>query len=353
MTTMKTMAAAAMLAACADPTPPPSTSISTADVQGRCTNTSRYDLTGVGGANFNTLTVDPAILPLWQVGSVLADDQIHMLRMAEHAGLEVLNKHVPAFMMFDAQGNPASILAGGFYQCATLADCQGYLSQVVGQYVLDGVPFLDRPEFHHSFSGHAYEDIAAAKFADVTADYAIRIVRWSIPAGYDPRPLLRAAWRSSVRDTACQRGLAQAHLLYSKAEHVIAEVTIGQKVTPAPGDPTPYFVATLGALASQPPLQPVLDALPGVHRIPADVTDTYLVLTYWPGVTAPGSWPNSASTTPGGPLPEPFCGDGTCNTTATDAETAASCPSDCAPTCGNGVCDGGETEVDCAIDCGP
>jgi hypothetical protein len=63
--------------------------------------------------------------------------------------------------------------------------------------------------------------------------------------------------------------------------------------------------------------------------------------------------PNSASTSPGGPLPEPFCGDGACNTTATDVENATTCPADCAPTCGNGVCDGGETQDSCAIDCLP
>jgi hypothetical protein len=277
-----------------------------------------------------------------------------MLRMAKDAGLAVLNKHVPAFMLFDAHGAPASILAGGFYQCATQADCQHYLTDVIPNYVIDGVAFPDRPEFHGSFVGHSYEDLGAAQFADVSADFAIRITRWHVSSSIDPRPLLRALWATHTRDEACSRGtLAQAHLLYSAAEHVIAEVTIGEQVDPPPGDPTPYFVDTLGALASQAPLDPVFDQLPGLTRIPPDVTDTYLVLTYWPGVTEPGRWPNSPSTAPGGPLPEPFCGDGSCNQTVTDGETHASCPADCVATCGNGVCDADESSTTCAIDCPP
>ena len=345
-------AAAALLATCGCTTDA-TTTTTTDDIQlPRCALTERYELRGVGGANFNTLSVDPAILPLSQVGAVLAVDQIHMLRMAGDDGLAVLNKHVPAFMVFDAQGNPQSIEAGGFYQCATHADCQGYLDDVVAKYTLDGVPFLDRPEFHHSFSGHAYEDLGGAQFTEVTADYAIKIIRWHVGASIDPRPLLRVLWETYTRDQACKRGLAQAHLLYSPTEHVVAEVTIGERVDPAPGDPTPYFVETLGALAGQPPLDP-FDQIPWLTRIPPPVTDTYLVLTYWPGATDPSLWPNSPSTTPGGPLPEPFCGDGACNITATDVETAASCPADCAPTCGNGTCDPGEDGMTCAIDCPP
>lgn len=341
-------------AACTDAGDPAADDTATSELQlPRCANTAADELRDVHGANFNTLTVDPAILPLSRVGSVIADDQIHMLRLAADDGLRVLDKHIPAFMIFDANGNPQQILAGGFYQCATQADCQGYLDDVVPNYVLGGVPFLQRPEFHGSFVGHSYEDVGAAQFADIGDDYAIRIQRWQIPVDVDPVPLMRATWLVATRDEACRRGLSQAHVLYSAREHVIAEVTIANKVTPAAGDPTPYFVATLNALAAQSPLEPILDHLPGVVRLPPGVTDTYLVLTYWPGATQPGSWPNSPSVTPGGPLPEPFCGDGTCNTTTTDVETAASCPIDCAPTCGDGACDGGETAVTCAIDCAP
>ena len=342
--TIRTLSLLALAACAGDPTSSAIESASTDDC-------SQYELQGVGGANFNTVAVDPNILPLSRVGSVIADDQIHMLRMAADQGLHVLNKHIPAFMLFDDQGRPASILAGGFYQCATQADCQSYIDHVVHGYVLAGVPFLDRPEFHGTFATHSYEDLGAAQFADVSADYAIKITRWRVTGDVDPRPLIRAQWQTHARAEACHRGtLTQAHVLYSEAEHVIAEVTIGAKVDP--GGP-PYFVSTLGALAAQPPLNTVFDQLPWLTRIPPEVTDTYLVLTYWPGFADPGSWPNSPSTTPGGPLPEPFCGDGTCNTTVTDIETAASCPSDCAATCGNGVCDGGETDVTCAIDCPP
>jgi hypothetical protein len=288
------------------------------------------------------------------VGKVLANDQVHMLRMAGDAGLTIQNKHVPAFVIFDGQGNVTTVHSGGFYQCATLADCSSYLTNVVAQYRLDGTLFTDRSEFHGSFQGHAYEVIGAAKFAEVSDDYAIKITRWHVrqPVG-DPRKLLRDLWTRDTRDEACRRGLAQAHLLWSEAEQVVAEVSIGPKVTPAAGDPTPYFVATLGALAGQDVLDPVFDSLPQLERIPPAVTDTYLVLTYWPGAFAPSRWPNSASTSPGGPLPEPYCGDGSCNTTVSHVESSAVCPADCVATCGNNTCDAGESADTCAVDCRP
>jgi hypothetical protein len=337
-----------LLTGCQGP-PPPSAVQAPLD---SCSNTSQYELTGVGGAQFNTLAVDTSILPMWQVGRVLANDQIHMLRMAGQAGLHILNKHVPAFVIFGPDGNVVTVHSGGFYQCATLADCQGYLTNVVGQYRLDGTVFADRPEFHHSFQGHAYEVIGGAQFQDIPSDYAIKITRWQVTnPNIDPHGILSGLWQSA-RTEACQRGtLAQAHLLWSPTERVIAEVTIGDKIDA--GGPAPYFVQTLGALASQPVLDPVLDNLPWLTRIPPQVTDTYLVLTYWPGPFDPSRWPNSPSAIPGGPMPEPFCGDGSCNTTVTHVENAANCPADCAPGCGNGACDPGESADTCAVDCLP
>jgi hypothetical protein len=319
-----------------------------------CSDTSRYQLTGVGGAQFNTVAVDTSILPMWEVGKVLANDQVHMLRMAGDAGLSVLNKHVPAFVIFDGAGNVTTVHSGGFYQCATLSDCQHYLSDVVGNYRLDGTLFKDRPEFHGSFQGHPYEVIGAAQFQDIPADYAIKITRWHVrDGGPNPRSMLQGLW-NQARLAACQRGtLAQAHLLWSEAEQVIAEVTIGVRVDPAPGDPTPYFVTTLGALAGQAVLDPVLDHLPWLERVAPAVTDTYLVLTYWPSTFAPSRWPNSPSSTPMGPLPEPFCGDGSCNTTVTHVENGSNCPSDCAPGCGDGSCTPDESADTCAVDCRP
>jgi hypothetical protein len=312
-----------------------------------CDNAAQFELAGVGGANFNTLYVDTAILPMSQVGRVLANDQIHMLRMANQQGLHVLNKHVPAFVIFGPDGNVVTVHAGGFYQCATLGDCQHYLTDVVGQYRLDGTLFNDRPEFHHSFQGHAYQVIGGAQFQDIPSDYAIKVTRWQVTnPNIDPSGMLHGLWQSG-RQTACQRGtLAQAFLLWSPDERVVAEVTIGDRI-----DGMPYFISTLGALASQPVLDPVLDNLPWLSRIPPPVTDTYLVLTYWPGAFDPSRWPNSLSQ--GGPLPEPFCGDGSCNTTINNVENAANCPADCAPTCGNGACDPGESADTCAVDCLP
>jgi hypothetical protein len=318
-----------------------------------CGNAGQYELSGVGGALFNTLAVDTSILPMAAVGKTLANDQIHMLRMARDAGLTIRNKHVPAFVIFDPSGNVVSVEAGGFYQCATLADCQGYLTDVVAKYELDGILFGDRPEFHESFVGHAYEELGGAQFQDVGQDYAIKITRWSVPASVpNARALIASQWVRARRE-ACLRGtLAQAHLLWSESERVAAEVTISVAVQPAPGDPTPYFVETLGALAGQGVIDPLFDQL-SWPRVAPPVTDTYLVLTYWPSWNGPSRWPNSPSTTAGGPLPEPYCGDGSCNTTVTHEEDPVSCPADCAPACGDGVCETGETADTCAIDCAP
>lgn len=351
-------AAAIALAGCATQIDEPTaaTADEALDRAPACADTARYELRGVGGEQFNTLSVDTSILPLSAVGKVLANDQIHMLRAAADDGLAVLDKHVPAYVIMDATGNVTSVESGGFYQCATYADCVGYLTEVIPNYVLDGVAFTARPEFHDSFSGHAYEVVGAAQFQDIPADYAIKITKWKLnaPAAFDPRPLLEALWLGNARHDACARGtLAQAHLAWSPTEQVVAEITIGDVVHPAAGDPTPYFVETLAALAAQPVLDPIFDQLPIFERIAPPVTDTYLVLTYWPGAFDPSRWPNSASTTPGGPLPEPFCGDGSCNQTVTDHETHASCPADCLASCGNGVCDVGETPDTCAIDCLP
>jgi hypothetical protein len=286
------------------------------------------------------------------VGKVLANDQIHMLRMADQAGLDVRNKHVPAFVTFDANGNVTAVHSGGFYQCKRLEDCRSYLTDVVAKYQLDGTLFANRPEFHGTFQGHAYAAIGGAQFQDVSSDFAIRIIRWSTAGTTVSRESLANLWRHHTRAAACQRGsLAQAHLLWSEEEQVVAEVTIGTKLDPPPGSTIPYFVATLGALGSASPLEPDFDT--SFVRLPPETTDTYLVLTYWPGAFDPSRWPNSPSATPGGPLPEPYCGDGSCNTTVTHVETFATCPADCLASCGNGACDPGESADTCAIDCLP
>jgi hypothetical protein len=353
-----TLLAATLMGACQDAAPPPAPPVaatSAALTAPDCADSARHELAGVGGALFNFLTADTAVLPMWQVGSVLANDQVHMLRMAEDADLAVLDKHVPALPVFDATGQVVAVHAGGFYQCATLEDCQGYLTEVVGKYQLDGTPFVGRPEFRGSFEGHAYAVIGAAKFREIAANHAIKIRRWRVrsPAQWRPVELLRQRWTQHIREEACRRGtLAQAHLLWSEEEQVIAEVTIGVKITPPAGDPTPYFLATLGALAEQPGLDPLFDHLP-LERLAPPATDVYLVLTYWPGAFELSRWPNSASQTPGGPLPEPFCGDGSCNTTVSHAEDATTCPVDCAPGCGDGVCAADEEPTTCAVDCPP
>jgi len=339
-------------AGCAEQVTPATSSVESALTRD-CSKSARYEQGDVGGAAVNFGTVDTSILPMWMVGKTLANDQIHMLRMADNAGLNVHNKHIPAFPLFDGMGNVTAILAGGFYQCERYEDCKGYIDQVVPNYRIDGVKFADRPEFHGSFEFHAYQVIGSAKFADIPSDYAIKVTRWSVDAGVNPIPALNQAWKAA-RVEACNRStVTQAHLLWNPTERVVAEVTIGAKVDPPPGDPSPYFFSTIGALAGQPVLNPSFDQTSTMHRIAPPITDTYLVITYWPGAFEPSYWPNSASVTPGGPMPEPFCGDGSCNTTTSHVETAASCPADCPASCGNGTCDGGEGTMSCAVDCPP
>src|SRR5262245_41458547 len=86
-----------------------------------CHHAAQYEKSGVEGALFNTLAVDVSLLPMWAVGKTLANDQIHMLRSAEDAGLAVIDKHVPAFVIFNEVGEVVTVHSGGFYTCATLA----------------------------------------------------------------------------------------------------------------------------------------------------------------------------------------------------------------------------------------
>src|SRR5262245_24128457 len=80
-----------------------------ADQTMQCARSWRYELPGVHGAALNQLRVNLNLLPFADVGHTLANDQIHMMRMAEELGLSIESKHVPAFL----DGN--YVYSGGIY----------------------------------------------------------------------------------------------------------------------------------------------------------------------------------------------------------------------------------------------
>lgn len=342
----------------------------------QCPQSWRYEIPGVHSAALNQLRVNLNLLPFPEVGHTLANDQIHMMRMAEELGLDIESKHVPALL------NDPYVYSGGIYLFrGGQGAAQSYLDNVVSSgYALydpvagQSIPFVQRPEFEGTADLHAMKVLGAARFLPLEQHHAIKVTTWHLPQVSPVQELLlRLLWHTTLRRSACEHGLAEALLLYNAQEHRLVEVLYSAKVE-AP--PLPYFVATLNSLAAQAPLLPLFNTWfsnQGFYL--------RLVLTIWPGTYEPSHWPNSASATAGGPLPEPQCGDGSCNTTATASEDYASCPSDCPsdhgdfvctsdeaptpragvsavahdclPTCNDGAntCDAGENAVNCPADC--
>jgi len=325
-----------------------------ADQTVQCTSSWLYELQGVHGAALNQLRVNLNLLPSSEVGHTLANDQIHMMRMAEGLGLNIESKHVPALL----GGN--YVYSGGIYLfIGDQADAQSYLDNVVSSgYALydpeagEYIQFAQRPEFEGTADLHAMKVLGAARFLPLDQHYAIKVTEWHLAqVGPVQELLLRLLWHANLRRTACERGLAEALLLYNAQAHRLVEVLYSDKVE----DPPSYFEATLNNLYAQPPLLPLFDSWFSKQGLPY----LRLVLTIWPGTYEPSYWPNSLSATPGGFLPEPECGDGSCNTTATHSEDAVSCPSDCALGNGNFVCTSNEAPTPrfgvnaCAHDCLP
>jgi hypothetical protein len=134
-----------------------------ADQTVHCTQSWLYELPGVRGSALNQLRVNLDLLPFSEVGHTLANDQIHMMRMAEELGLTIESKHVLAFL----DGN--YVYSGGIYLfIGGKVDAQSYLDNVVssgyalydpttGQYV----QFADRPEFEGTADLHAMKVLGA------------------------------------------------------------------------------------------------------------------------------------------------------------------------------------------------
>lgn len=255
--------------------------------------------------------------------------------MAREPGL--LRKHIP--LSFDPE--TGNLLAGGRYLFDTEHHAHQYKAFVEG-YTLNGIKFLERPEFiEHDC--HAWSVIGARDFTDVhTTHVVLRTERWQVPPAHQG-DWLAGQW-ASVRSEAQARGLTSVWLLYNRHERQVALVYFADRV--GPQDPSTPDFASLAALGTAPPLGNALQG-PGYAKV---FDRTQWSWTIWFPVLAgdrgePSRWPNSP------PLPEPYSGDGVCEVSR--GETHGNSPTDCGPTCGDTICQLGETSQSCPGDCRP
>lgn len=132
-------------------------------------------------------------------------------------------------------------------------------------------------------------------------------------------------------------------LLYNEQEQLATVVYYADRVVPP--DPFVPDFASLGMLASMPPLGDVFADQPWIKTFDR----THWTLTTWfPFVLGdhgePSLWPNSP------PFPEPYPGDGVCEVSR--GENGDNSP-DCPATCGDGVAQEGEDTVNCPGDVRP
>ncbi len=275
----------------------------------------------------------PADVNTWYPEPIAAALERDRIIMAREPGL--LRKHIP--LSFD-QGT-GNLLAGGRYLFDTEQHARQYKSFVEG-YTLNGIRFLERPEFiEHDCQ--AWSVIGARDFSDVHTSHVVqRTERWQVPPA-NQRHWLEGQW-ASVRSEAQARGLTSVWLLYNRHERLVTLVYFADRLVPQ-NPSTPDFVS-LTALDTAPPLGAVLEGS-GYAKV---FDRTQWSWTIWFPVLAgdrgePSRWPNSP------PLPEPYSGDGVCEVSR--GETHANSPTDCGPTCGDTICQQGETAQSCPGDC--
>ncbi|MCA1814706.1 MAG: hypothetical protein LC624_12300, partial [Halobacteriales archaeon] len=245
---------------------------------------------GAGGA----FTCDfglPLDFPLDQAGPLIERDRMYM---AARPGM--LLKHIPILP------DPAhqEVLAGGRYLFDTAEHAAQYLAWVRGDFVLDGVHFLQRPYFLHP-DCHAWVAAGAAEFQGPEAQVAMRTWHWQArgtPA--EVRAALDAAW-PGLRSDALAAGMSAVWLLQQPEEGLVALVAYAP---PAAAAPAPGAQALPVLLLHD--LGARFDALG-----PRSFDQAHLVLTTWfpfaPGDQGRASaWPNSP------PLPAPSAGDALC-----------------------------------------
>lgn len=283
------------------------------------------------GAASDDFQLDPNIVfsPDFRIGAVIERDRMYM---AERPGF--LHKHLPFTFLSD--GLPYS---GGFYLFDTLDHAKDFSNWVANDFILDGVPILQRPYFINP-TAHYYKVIGAHEFADIhTSQVVVRAERWQTPS-FSVDAFLSTLW-PAVRLLAESRGYTAVWLLYNEQERLASIVYFDDRV--GPWDRTQPDWASLNALAGEPTMGPLFD----LFGWPKLFDRTSFVMTTWfPYATGDRGeaaiWPNSP------PLPEPYSGDGVC--VPSRGETYQSSPADCLPMCGDAIPEAGETTANCPSD---
>lgn len=278
-----------------------------------------------GGA----FTCDFAIgtdVPVDQVPPTIERDRMYM---AERPGM--IHKHVPL------RPDPASgtLLTGGRYLFDTYADAQEYLRWMREDFALDGVLFLERPEFIDP-DCHAWRVVGAAEMGDVRdAQVLLRTERWVAPAG-DHDAFIAAQWPGILAE-ARGRGLSAVWLLDQPDERLVTVVSFAPRLLPVGLDPG------LALLEAAQTLAPAFDDAGWAKTLDR----THWTLTIWfPYEFADSGeaslWPSSP------PLPQPGPTDGVCEPSR--GEDHATAPDDCTARCGDGIADPEETTRKCPSD---
>lgn len=272
----------------------------------------------------------PGAVPLGEVPAIIERDRMYM---AEQPGM--ITKQLPIALDF-ATGN---LFSGGRYLFDTAKHAADYEEWVREDFVLDGVPFLDRPIFLQP-DCHSWKVIGARAFAPIESQVVVRTERWSVP-GHKVKKVLEKRWGDVVQGAA-DAGMTAVWLLHAPEEDLVQLVYFTDSVGPV--DPTQPDFPSLFALQDGPAL--------GDGFAKSTWTKTFdrteWILTVWfpfeaGDQGAASLWPYSP------PFPQPFCGDGVCEPSR--GEGGASCASDCPAGCGDAVCQAGETTANCPGDC--
>lgn len=277
--------------------------------------------------------------PPQQLPPDLERDRMHMTRADG-----MLHKQIPiAFSSTEFTNGFPDIYGGGRYLFEKWSDARDYHEFVAEDFVLDGVQFLER-SYLSDADCHHYKVVNAYRFKPIdTAQVVVRTERFEM-TGHHAVQKLQHSW-GGIWAEAKQRDMAAVWLMYNAQEDIASVVYFIDRVVPY--DPNVPDFATLGFLASSPPLGHHLEER-GFSRT---FDRTQWVLTVWFPFKKgdhgqPSEWPHSP------PFGRPYCTDGVCEVSA--GENATSCPADCRPHCGNAICQPGqgENDLNCPGDCG-
>ena len=156
-----------------------------------------------------------------------------------------------------------NFLSGGRYLFTNPLEAAGYKHFVENLFVLDGIPFFQRPYFSEP-DCHMWITVGAQDFADApTERVVVRTERFRTPPG-NHLALLLAKW-PQVSATASAQGLTTVYLWYNPLERLVSVVSFDGRVGP-PNPSSPDFGSLL-ALQNVPVLdRPCLAARAGRWR---------------------------------------------------------------------------------------